>query len=213
MSDMLDTVAPKSDQLNADDLIGGRTLTIKITKAVVRKSDEQPASISFEGDNGKTYKPCKSMRRVMVSVWGNDSQNYVGKSMTLYCDPKVKFGGKDVGGIRISHMSGLSEPKTMALTDTRASRKPFTVNPLVVVEPKPTPPAEPLVAVIAAEAQEAAERGTYVLKAFWERLKPDQQKKIVHLMGGLKEKAAAADEPVDDPFAQPPVPENEGATA
>ena len=42
MSDMEDTVIPKSDQLNADDLIGGKTMTITVTRAKVTKGDEQP---------------------------------------------------------------------------------------------------------------------------------------------------------------------------
>lgn len=129
MLDMSGTIIPKSDQLNSDDLIG-RTLTIRITKVEVRM-DEQPVSIHFEGDNGKPYKPGKSMRRVLVNVWGPDANAYVGRALTLYRDDKVKFGGLDVGGIRISHMSNLPKETTMALTVTRAQRKPFTVKPLV----------------------------------------------------------------------------------
>jgi hypothetical protein len=128
MADMTKTIAPKSDQMNADDLIGG-PMTISITKVSLLAGD-QPVAISFAGDNGKPYKPCKSMRRVLVQVWGGDGTAYIGRSMTLYRDEKVVFGGSPVGGIRISHMSNISEPITMALTATRASRKPFTVKPL-----------------------------------------------------------------------------------
>lgn len=131
MTSLLRTVAPKSDQLNADDLIGGVTKTIKVTKVTLAGEVDQPVSIHFEGDNGKPYKPCKSMRRVLIHVWGDDGSAYVGRSMTLYCDPEVKFGGAKVGGIRISHMSNISEPVTMALTATKAQRKPYTVKPLV----------------------------------------------------------------------------------
>ncbi len=136
MSDMLDVIKPKSDQLNADDLIGG-PITIKITGASVKKGTEQPASIFFEGDNGKPYKPCKSMMRVMVKAWGNDSQKYKGKSMTLYRDDKVKWAGAAVGGIRISHMSHIPEAITMSLTESKSNRKPFTVQPLAVSDVKP----------------------------------------------------------------------------
>jgi hypothetical protein len=129
MTDLSLTIDPKSDQLNADDLIGGPR-TILITRVSGRDTAEQPIAINFEGDNGKPYLPCKSMRRVLVQVWGKDGNQYPGRSMTLYRDPAVKFGGLEVGGIRISHMSHLDEPKTMALTATRASRKPFTVRPL-----------------------------------------------------------------------------------
>lgn len=128
-SDMRQTIVPKSDQLNADDLIAGE-MTIKITKVDIKGGQEQPVSISFEGDNGKPYKACKSMCRVMVSAWGPDSTKYVGRSMTLFRDQSVKWAGMEVGGIRISHMSDIAGNQTMALTVTRGSKKPYTVKPL-----------------------------------------------------------------------------------
>ena len=128
MDDMKPTIEPKSDQLNADDLITG-PITIKVTKVAI-KSGEQPVSIFYEGDNGKPYKCCKSMARIMVAAWGADSKRYVGRSMTLYRDADVKWAGMAVGGIRISHMSDISDDMTMALTVTRSNRKPFTVRPL-----------------------------------------------------------------------------------
>lgn len=134
MTDLSTTVAPKSDQLNSDDLIAGPR-TVKITGVKADPgSAEQPIAIFFEGDNGKPYKPCKSMRRVMIQIWGTDGAKYAGRSMTLYRDPKVLFGGLAVGGIRISHMSHMDGEVTMALTATRASRKPYTVKPLQVHE-------------------------------------------------------------------------------
>jgi hypothetical protein len=130
MNDMKPTITPKSDQLNADDLLSG-PITIKISAVTVHGGQEQPVSISYDGDNGKPYKPCKSMCRVLVGAWGADSALYVGRSLTLYCDPKVKWGGMEVGGIRISHMSNIDSAMTMALTVTRANKKPFVVQPLV----------------------------------------------------------------------------------
>lgn len=139
MVDMSLTIAPKSDQLNADDLISG-PLTVRITKVSANEgSAEQPISIFFEGDNGKPYKPCKSMRRVLVQVWGKDGSAYPGRSMTLYRDPKVQFGGLAVGGIRISHMSHIDHDVTMALTESKAKRKPFTVKPLGTVQQQDKP--------------------------------------------------------------------------
>ena len=130
MSDMKQVIIPKSDQLNADDLLSG-PITVKITAVNVKGGQEQPVSISYEGDSGKPYKPCKSMCRVLVSAWGADSALYVGRSMTLYCDTRVKWGGMEVGGIRISHMTNIADTMTMALTVTRANKKPFVVQPLV----------------------------------------------------------------------------------
>ena len=134
MGDMSQVIIPKSDQLNADDLIAGPK-TITVTAVTIRGGQEQPIAISFEGDNGKPYKACKSMCRIMVMAWGADSKQYVGRSMTLYRDPSVKWGGMDVGGIRISHMSDIDAAFTTSLTVTKASRKPFTVKPLAKTAP------------------------------------------------------------------------------
>ena len=143
MNDMRAVIIPKSDQINADHLIGG-PLTVTIAEVTIRPGTEQPVSIHFHGDDGKPYKPCKSMARVMVHCWGPDANAYIGRSMTLYCDPKVKWGGMAVGGIRISHISHINAPVTMALTETKGSKKLFTVQPLKVepLAPKaPEPPA------------------------------------------------------------------------
>lgn len=138
--DMSLHIAAKSDQLNADDLMG-RDLTIKITKvSASADAADQPVSIHFEGDGGKPYKPCKSMRRVMVQAWGVDGQAYVGRSMTLYRDDKVMFGGIQVGGIRISHMSHIDREKVMALTATRGKKAPYSVKPLKVETRRPEEP-------------------------------------------------------------------------
>lgn len=124
--DMTQFVIPKSDQINADDLIAGPR-TITITRVSGTSAPDQPVAVYFDGDGGKPYKPCKSMRRVMIAAWGVDAAQYVGREMTLYRDPKVVFGGMEVGGIRISHMSHIDKPIAMALTVTKAKRAPYRV--------------------------------------------------------------------------------------
>lgn len=140
MIDMTATIIPKSDQLNADDLIAGPR-TIRITRVTASPdSPEQPVSIYFEGDNGKPYRPCKSMRRVMVAAWGADASAYVGRSMTLYRDPAVAFGGMQVGGIRISHMTHIDADLTMALTVTKAKRAGYRVKRMEAPQPAAAQP-------------------------------------------------------------------------
>jgi len=179
MTDILQTIEPKSDQLNADDLLGGRTITITITDVTIVPGD-QPVSLYFEGDDGKPYKPGKSMRRVIVNAWGTDTKSYVGRRMTLYRDDKVIFGGVQVGGIRISHMSDIKQSITMALTATRASRKPFTVEPLEMGAQGRMPGgvfAEPQeLFELIENGNEAATGG--MLKAFWTSLSLAQRKAI-----------------------------------
>lgn len=128
MVDLSKTIIAKSDQLNADDLLGGPiTVTIEDVK---QGNPDQPIAVFYQGCNGKPWYPCKSMRRVLVAVWGNDGKGYVGKSCTLYRDPEVKFGGIKVGGIRVSHMTGLDKDMALGLQVTRGSKKLYTVRPL-----------------------------------------------------------------------------------
>lgn len=125
--DMSDTIVPKSDQLNSDDLLTG-PITVTIT-GVSRGTPDQPVNIAIDGGH-MPYRPAKSMRRVMIAAWGSKGSAWVGRRLTLFCDPSVKFGGVQVGGIRISHMSGISGPLSLMLTTTRSKRKQFTVQPL-----------------------------------------------------------------------------------
>lgn len=125
---LADTIVPKSDQLNADDLLAH---PITVTVAAVKRADgDQPVAVHLEGDY-RPYKPCKSMRRVLISAWGDDGREWVGRSMTLYCDPEVQFGGVKVGGIRISHLSHIASDLQLSLTVTRGKRKPCTVKKLI----------------------------------------------------------------------------------
>lgn len=127
--DLSKTIIPKSDQLNADDLISGAR-TIKIRDVKAGTDEHQPVSIYFDGDDNKPYKPCKSMRRLLVQVWGAESDAYIGRSMTIYLDTEVSFGGVKVGGIRISHVSNIDAPIDVLITVAKSKRRPFKLQPL-----------------------------------------------------------------------------------
>lgn len=138
--DMSKTIVPKSDQMNYDDFPAGpKTITITGVKGASNENDQQPVSVHYEGDNGKPYKPCKSMRRVMVAVWGVNAIEYVGKSMTLFGDPNVLWAGKKVGGIRISHMSHIKDEINLALTASKGRRLPHRIQPLKIDMSDPDP--------------------------------------------------------------------------
>jgi hypothetical protein len=127
-------VEAKSDQLNADDLIGNpRTITIT---RVIGCDGDQPIAIHYEGDNGKPFKPCKTIRRVLLAVWGRNAADYVGRSMTLYRDDAVMFGGLNVGGIRISHMSNIDKKTVVVVMKTKGKKAGIEVNPLTVAQPE-----------------------------------------------------------------------------
>lgn len=143
--DMTPTLAAKSNQLTSDDLIAG-PLTITVTK-VAAGNNEQPVAVYYDGDQGKPWYPCKSMRRVLVAAWGADAKEYVGRSLTLFRDPEVSYGGIKVGGIRISHLSDLDGPLSIALTVTRQKRAPYKVQPLA--KAAPAAQADPAAAALA----------------------------------------------------------------
>lgn len=135
--DISDTLAPNSDQLDAVDLLGGpRTFTIK---GVSKGNAEQPVNIQLE-EFPRVWRPGKSMRRVLVAAWGPDASTYVGRRVTLYCDPDVQFGGKSVGGTRVSHLSHIDKPKSVPLLVTRGKSAMFVVKPLTEDAPPPQQP-------------------------------------------------------------------------
>lgn len=204
--DMTTTIVPKSDQINADDLISGPR-TIRVARVSANEgSPEQPINVFFEGDDGKPFRPCKSMRRVMVAAWGADANQYIGRSMTLYRDPKVKFGGIAVGGIRISHMSDIERDLTMALTETRAKRAAYKVQRLDVAQG--ATPDENGTHGAADAAREAAALGTEAFRA-WYRDNPGMRAATKPLMGELKAAAEKADAAAADPFGLPPLPDDQ----
>jgi hypothetical protein len=126
--DMTDTIVPRSDQINADDLIAG-PITATIGE-VTRGTPEQPVDIALVEYPGRAYRPSKSMRRVLVSAWGPEAKNYTGRRITLIRNPDITFGRDKVGGIELAAMSDIDKPLTVALTATRGKRKNFTVQPL-----------------------------------------------------------------------------------
>ena len=190
MNDMSVVIVPKSDQLNSDDLIAG-PLTITITGVSIRPGGEQPVAISFKGDNDKPWKPCKSMSRVLVAAWGADAKKYAGRSLTLYRDPSVKWAGLEVGGIRISHLSDIERPITMALTATRGSRKAFTVDVLVV---PPTLSAAEYDACASDHDLEALESRR---ASIWKSLKLAEQKQLKAASDAAKARLATPNDQND----------------
>jgi hypothetical protein len=139
--DLSDSIIAKSDQMDYSDFIAGPRVAT-ITEVRPGPSTEQPVEIIL-AEFDRPWRPSKSMRRVLVAAWGSDSNNYIGRRMTLFGDPSVKWGGIAIGGIRISHVSHITKPLTIALTESKGKRKPFSVDPLPNAAPAPVAPADP----------------------------------------------------------------------
>ena len=133
--DITESLAANSQQQNADEYLSGpKTVTVSEVK---KGSAEQPVDVHLVEFPGKPFKPAKSVRRVLAKAWGTDASQWAGRRLTIYCDPDVRYAGKAVGGLRVSHVSHIDKPVTVALTVTRGKREPFTVHPL------PDAPAQP----------------------------------------------------------------------
>ena len=164
-----EAAAPKSDQLNADDLIGGIEKAIKITRVHDSGGSDQRVSIFFEGDNSKPWKPCKSMIRVLLNCWGDNAEMYIGRVILLIRDNSVTWGGAEVGGIRIKALSHIKDRMRFKLTKTRNNKVPYTVDKLDIAE-KPTASPE-----LIQKCKDAARKGAAAYAVFWPTLSSDEK--------------------------------------
>lgn len=130
--DISDTLAPKSDQLDAVDLLGGpRIFTIS---DVSKGNAEQPVNVHL-AEFPRVWRPGKSMRRVLAAIYGTDASKWIGHRVQLYCDETVRFGNDVVGGTRIKAMTGIDKPRSIPLIEKRGKSSAFVVQPLA----DPTP--------------------------------------------------------------------------
>ena len=136
--DITESLAANSAQQNYDEYLAGpKTVTVA---EVTQGTAEQPVNVELVEFPGKPFKPAKSVRRVLAAAWGTDASKWTGRRLTIYGDPSVRYGGKEVGGLRVSHVSHIDKPITVALTVTRGKRAPFTVQPLPDAPPVPSIP-------------------------------------------------------------------------
>ena len=160
---ILGTLAPKSDQLNADDL-SASPITVRVVGVKQYDNDKQPCGVELEGYDGRPWKPCKGMRRALVQFWGPSVKQWIGRRITLFRNPKVRYSGKEAGGIQFSGMSHIADKQqvpgylqgtiTVAadghyvtmITTSRGVREEMHVWPLPdePEQQKPVQPVDPL---------------------------------------------------------------------
>lgn len=136
--DISKAIEPRSDQQNYDDYLAGpRNVTIE----TVDRDAEQRVSIHLAEYPGRPFKPSKTNLRLIAQAWGTDASQWAGRAMTLAGDPTVRFGGQQVGGIRVAALSHIEKAFTANLTATRGKRTPYKV---AVLEAAPPQYAEPV---------------------------------------------------------------------
>jgi len=134
--DITDALAPTSDQLDAIELVNPRTFTIGTGSALGKRDGKTVAEIRF-ADFPRVWRPSKGMLDVLAACWGIDAKQWVGRSVTVYNDPDVMFGRDKVGGIRISHLSGIDAARKVQIRGAgQGGRKQsWPVEPLADVKP------------------------------------------------------------------------------
>jgi hypothetical protein len=130
--DLTQSIEPRSDQINSDDLITG-PITYTIREVIGGRAESPFDFMLVETD--RAYRPSKTMRRVIVAGWGPEASAYAGRRLTIYREPSIKFGGQTVGGIRISAMSHLEKRVEVMLQTSRGKREKFVVEPLPELTP------------------------------------------------------------------------------
>lgn len=199
MNDLASVLAPKSDQINAQDLIGG-DMVVTIVGVKITPGTEQPVAIRIEGTE-KVWRPCKTTGRILMAAWGADTAKYVGRSAHLYLDPTVKWGGLAVGGIRIKALSHIDAELRLAVAESKQVRKVVSIKPLVIAAPASKAADD----AVMAEARAIAATGTDAFKA-WFKANPAKRPECTGIMPELQKTCADADAAVnDDPFGLPPL--------
>ena len=128
--------AAKSDQIDADNLIGGITMDVTI-KAVQRgPSNEQPLQLVLE-ETDKFYRPSKTYRRALIGCFGDEPANWIGKRLRLVRNPDTMFGGVKVGGVEVSHAS-IEAPMVFMLQAKRGKKSAVSID-VIPAPQKPTP--------------------------------------------------------------------------
>lgn len=130
MLDLSGTIKSKSDQLNSDDFVSGEKM-VQVEGVRLIKDPQQPVHIYYYGCEGKPFKPCLTVRRILIKLWGIDGSQWTDKWMNLFVDQSVSFGKqKNIGGIRVNAVSHIPSMATISLSISRGVKQHFKVQPI-----------------------------------------------------------------------------------
>ena len=138
--DMSKTIEADSTQINAVDL--AIPMVVTITGSSKGPDIKQPVNLEVAEFPGRVYRPCKSMRRLIVEAWGMDTKTYVGRKIKLYNEKSVKFGTSATGGIRIKGLSHIDKAFTSPQMESQRKYVTYAVEKLADGPPALTQDAE-----------------------------------------------------------------------
>ena len=147
--DITNALAPKSDQLDAVDLLGSPPQVFTITD-VSEGNAEQPVNIRL-AEFPRVWRPSKGMLRVLAHCWGKETPVWAGRQVELYCDPDVMFGPDRVGGVRISRLSHIAKRTSVPMIIKRGKGGSWNVDPLPDAPAPAAPATDPSIDALRAE--------------------------------------------------------------
>ncbi len=119
----------ESKYLKQSDVDGEVEVTIvKIGQLNVARDDEQP-EMKWAARFQELPKPMvlnsTNLQLLAKACGSEESDDWIGKKVTIYADPNVSFGGKLVGGLRIKLPIKAATKKTGSKFDDMADDIPF----------------------------------------------------------------------------------------
>ncbi len=97
----------ESPWLAAEDLAAAGDVKVEIEgvfqyESVEFEAGRKKANVFTVKFKGKQKELClnSTNRRTLYRLYGSDTKEWTGKSVTLYVDPNVRVAGKKVGGVR-----------------------------------------------------------------------------------------------------------------
>lgn len=121
----------RSDQLNADSFTAVEWKDFVLTGEVkdTKVNKQWQLEIGLVGEE-KVYRPAGLVSAALICLYGENESSWAGQVLRLYRDSQVKFGNDLVGGIRISHCTGIraaSGSSSMSFITRGRTRKPFAI--------------------------------------------------------------------------------------
>jgi hypothetical protein len=130
INDLSDTIEAKSDRINAADLMGADKVIV--ISEVIRYSENGTNKfyLNYVGHNGRAYKPSLGMRRIIMTLWGKDGTQYIGRSIKIFRDPTVIYAGKAAGGVVISAMTDIQSRATVVIPISKTKSVTYVIDKL-----------------------------------------------------------------------------------
>lgn len=85
-----------------DDPVGGEELTIKkVTEELVGADQQSKWAVHWREKGMLPMLLNKTNLRLLAAMFGDDTDDWIGKTVEVYHDPTISYAGQLVGGLRV----------------------------------------------------------------------------------------------------------------